>query len=87
MKLSKYALGLVLIFSFGSVWAAEATIPPVPSDEIKNNAEQLDTAPDIADSTETEEELETDEVEISPARVIPTEQISQDIGVSFPIDI
>ena len=36
-------------------------------------------AAEISDTNETEEE--------SSARFIPTEEISQDLGVSFPVDI
>lgn len=47
----------------------------------EEEAPDLDSAP-IAD-LDTEEEAEQD----SPARFIPSEQISQDLGVSFPADI
>ena len=51
-----------------------------PSGE-EEEAPDLDSAP-IAE-VDTEEEVEQD----SPARFIPSEQISQDLGVSFPADI
>jgi hypothetical protein len=87
MKLTKYVLGLFLVFSFSSAWGAEATTPPVQVDEIENDSEQSDNALDVAVNEALEEELEADEAERSPSRVIPTEQISQDLGVSFPVDI
>ena len=87
MKLTKYVLGLFLIFSFSSASAAEATTPPLQVDQIEIDAEQSDSALDVAVDEALEEELETDEAERSPSRVIPTEQISQDLGVSFPVDI
>ena len=87
MKLNKYVFGLFLIFSFSSAWAAEATTPPLQVDQIEIDAEQSDSALDVAVDEALEEELEADEAERSPSRVVPTEQISQDLGVSFPVDI
>ena len=49
------------------------------SDEIES-AESSDSATAAA-ATETSDEEE------SPGRFVPTEQISQDLGVSFPVDI
>jgi hypothetical protein len=49
------------------------------SDEIES-AEASDSATAAA-MTEPSEEEE------SPGRFVPTEQISQDLGVSFPVDI
>ena len=64
----------------------------------ENNPQAVDDSgnnPELADSGDAEPELEaavdSDEAgaedEESSARFIPTEQISQDLGVSFPIDI
>lgn len=47
-------------------------------DEVQDDA--------AADQAATEEALEETEEE-TPGRFIPSEQISQDLGVSFPIDI
>ena len=38
------------------------------------------------EQTDSEEQMEEEE-EDAPGRFIPSEQISQDLGVSFPIDI
>jgi hypothetical protein len=51
-----------------------------------------DSAEQATDATEVlqQEEFivdETEEEEESPDRFIPTEEISQDLGVSFPVDI
>ncbi|MDA0687765.1 MAG: hypothetical protein O2948_03885 [Proteobacteria bacterium] len=51
--------------------------PQSPLNEVQ------DTASDQAATEETTEEAEED----TPGRFIPSEQISQDLGVSFPIDI
>ena len=56
-------------------------------------ADQVDQA-DATDSTQAQQEQNeelildaSDEEEQSPERFIPTEEISQDLGVSFPVDI
>jgi len=70
------------------LFAAEANTSDVPvaeaTDEVgqdtgSGSANGSASAADQADEQEAEEE--------SPARFIPTEQISQDLGVSFPADI
>jgi hypothetical protein len=87
MKQAKFVLGFVLLFSFSSIWAVEAPTPPGQDEVIENSQEQTDSGLNEVADEETETEIEPDETEISPARVIPTEQISQDLGVSFPVDI
>lgn len=57
--------------------------------------EELQVAPfEVQDTNEealvvdeNEEETEVEEEEDSPIRFIPTEEVSQDLGVSFPVDI
>ena len=39
------------------------------------------------DAAQADDEQTDEEEEESPSRFIPTEQISQDLGVSFPVDI
>lgn len=51
--------------------AAEETTTPTGADADDDNASDADDAP-VGDS---------------PSRFIPTEQVSQDLGVSFPVDI
>ena len=69
------------------VLAAEATAEnqaqelPETEQSDTNNAASGDSAPDSG--SDSDEALE----EESPSRFIPTEQISQDLGVSFPVDI
>tara|TARA_B100001057_G_C22628377_1_gene863414 strand:- start:677 stop:934 length:258 start_codon:yes stop_codon:yes gene_type:complete len=40
-----------------------------------------------SDSVAVDAEKEPSDEEESPGRFVPTEQISQDLGVSFPVDI
>jgi len=47
-------------------------------------ADQQQAGPD---SGQADDEQTDEEEEESPSRFIPTEQISQDLGVSFPVDI
>ena len=88
------SLILVLAFCFSQiVWGAENTPPLQSTDE---NAAQ-DAAQQAGQDFEQEfdpaeeelvlAEVEEPEEEASASRFIPTEQISQDLGVSFPVDI
>ncbi len=77
---------LALFVLSASATAAENDAPAQDADqqqtaevETQPTQEAQDNALIAADETETEEE--------SAVRFIPTEQISQDLGVSFPVDI
>ena len=63
---------------------AEPAQPPAPATPSQPEPAPLVQAdePDNADSDEN-----TEPTQESQARFIPTEQISQDLGVSFPVDI
>lgn len=52
--------------------------PPPGQEDSAATRNELDEEPNQADDLEEED---------SPSRFIPTEQISQDLGVSFPADI
>jgi len=83
-RLSKLLFAaLFLFFTSSPLLAAEA--------EVENQAEETDEVvqiegDDVAldDSASDDDEVPEEE---SPSRFIPTEQISQDLGVSFPADI
>ena len=72
---------------------------PVSEQEAENGAAaieaaQEDTAQLEREDREDQEELdepeeseESEELEESEARFVPTEEISQDLGVAFPVDI
>lgn len=75
----------IMLLLTALVWAAENPVAQEPQSEQTQQAEDPDN-----DQQETElvlDETETDEDEESPERFIPTEEISQDLGVSFPVDI
>lgn len=83
MKLRPIAAAIMLFYAVAS-FAAESPLEQseensdaLVSDEIES-AEASDTAAAMTEPSEEEE---------SPGRFVPTEQISQDLGVSFPVDI
>ena len=84
MKLRQIAAAIMLFYAVASFAAespleqAEESSDALVSDEIES-AEASDSATAAAMAEPSEEE--------SPGRFVPTEQISQDLGVSFPVDI
>jgi hypothetical protein len=84
-----------LLFSLlaaGWAWAAENQVEQ--SEENSEATEEAvlaetvdDAAPPIPDEPAIGEPGEALEDEESPGRFVPSEQISQDLGVSFPVDI
>lgn len=77
---------LLMFAAIGVVWAADN-----PAQDTQQNAEPGSTDVTgnadnelILDETDSEPQAEEEE---SPDRFIPTEEISQDLGVSFPVDI
>ena len=91
----KMFMAYLLLFS-QFVWAAENASQQQTEDQV--NEEELlenglipeETLVDESDDLESGNEgneQETEEERQSSGRFIPTEQISQDLGVSFPVDI
>ena len=90
-------MGKVIIFLAGfyafSVFAQDdSLIEEKPSkliDQLEADSNILKEEFDITDDDKISSENNDDEVkeENSDSRFIPTEQISQDLGVSFPVDI
>ncbi|HJN95616.1 MAG: hypothetical protein CMQ15_04205 [Gammaproteobacteria bacterium] len=86
-------LFLVLLASIA--WAADNQ----PQQQADENAEQLVLDTEVTSEEleaaendelilgDTEDTEQVDEQDRSSSRFIPTEQISQDLGVSFPVDI
>ena len=85
MSFRQIAAAIMLFYGIASLAAdspleqTEENSGALVSDEIES-AESSDSATAAA-ATETSDE------EGSPGRFVPTEQISQDLGVSFPVDI
>ncbi len=93
--MQKIFVAYLLLFS-QVIWAAENATEQPTEDQVNEEA-TLDTeltseeitvneSNDIG-SGNGEDEQETEEEGQSNGRFIPTEQISQDLGVSFPVDI
>ena len=85
MSFRQIAAAIMLFYTMAS-FAAESPLElteensgALVSDEIEST-ESSDSATAAA-ATEPSDEEE------SPGRFVPTEQISQDLGVSFPVDI
>lgn len=80
----------LLALPAAALWAAEN---PAPQDSSQQNAQQESAEAGQTDDIVLDEEntasgSDEDESETeSPGRFIPTEEISQDLGVSFPVDI
>ena len=85
MSFRQIAAAIMLFYAIASLAAenpseqTEESSGALVADEIES-AENSDSAT-VAAATETSNEEE------SPGRFVPTEQISQDLGVSFPVDI
>jgi hypothetical protein len=80
-------LFFVLILSCQFSAAAESQLPTQDPDQ-QANPEASQVLIEEADELIAAEITETNDVEEeSSVRFVPTEEISQDLGVSFPIDI
>ena len=78
---------------------AQQDSAPVSEQEAENGAAATEAAledtaqlereerEDQEELDEPEESEESEELEESEARFVPTEEISQDLGVAFPVDI
>ena len=86
---------LFLLFSLffaSSVWGQDQA-PEEAETESQNEQQALDTdlSSEELDAAENDELILGDEAEEQEeganSRFIPTEEISQDLGVSFPVDI
>lgn len=83
---------LFTLLAAGWAWAAENQVEQSEENSEATEGAVLaetvdDAAPPISDEPAIGEPGEALEDEESPGRFVPTEQISQDLGVSFPVDI
>lgn len=74
---------LILLFGW-QLSLAQDTAQPAVTEEAAPQSEQQDEPQQEEDLILAETEADEEE---SPDRFIPTEEISQDLGVSFPVDI
>lgn len=98
MKTAQYlaAFGLALLLGLGAGQALAQTAPaePEPAAQPAAPADQADQTddgaamPDAALNPDAQDIAQVgDDPDNSPGRFIPTEQLSQDLGASFPVDI
>ena len=95
--LAAFGLALLLGLGVGQTLAQSATAEPEPAAQPATPADQTDQAgqtddgaamPDAALNPDAQDIAQVgDDPDNSPGRFIPTEQLSQDLGASFPVDI
>ena len=86
MIFRQIAAAFIMTYAVASV-AAEGSLEQT---EEKSSDALVSDEIESAESSRTAEAAaakETSDEEESPGRFVPTEQISQDLGVSFPVDI
>ena len=85
MSFRQLAAAIILFYAVVA-FAAES-----PLEQIEENSDALVSGEiesiESSDSVAAAAATETSDEEESPGRFVPTEQISQDLGVSFPVDI
>ena len=85
MSFRRIAAAIMLFYAVAS-FAAES-----PLEQTEENSGALvsgeNESTESSDSATAAAATETSDEEESPGRFVPTEQISQDLGVSFPVDI
>ena len=85
MKLRQIAAAIMLFYAVAS-FAAESPLEQSEENSDALVSDEIERA-EASDSTTAAAMTEPSEEEESPGRFVPTEQISQDLGVSFPVDI
>ena len=90
--MGKVILFLAGVYAFSVFAQDDSLIEENPSkliEQLESDSNILKEEFDITDDDKISSENNNDEVkeENSDSRFIPTEQISQDLGVSFPVDI
>ena len=85
MSFRQIAAAIMLFYAVAS-FAAES-----PLEQAEENSGALvsgeNESTESSDSATAAAATEPSDEEESPGRFVPTEQISQDLGVSFPVDI
>lgn len=76
-------LACAWVFSVAAQDAQQGPPPAVETESATEPAQEIDLTDSDSDANDDGEVAE----EESGARFIPTEEISQDFGVSFPVDI
>ena len=85
MKLGQIAAAIMLFYVVAS-FAAESPLEQAEENSDALVSDEIESA-EASDSTTAAAMTEPSDEEESPGRFVPTEQISQDLGVSCPVDI
>jgi len=89
--LAALSIALLLGLSAGQALGQAASDEPEPAAQPTAPADQADDGavmPDDALDPDAQDIAQVgDDPDSSPGRFIPTEQLSQDLGASFPVDI
>ena len=85
MKLRQIAAAIMLFCAVAS-FAAESPLEQSEENSDALVSDEIESA-EASDSATAAAMTELSDEEESPGRFVPTEQISQDLGVSFPVDI
>ena len=85
MKLRQIATAIMLFYAAAS-FAAESPLEQAEENSDALVSDEIESA-EASDSATAAAMTEPSDEEESPGRFVPTEQISQDLGVSFPVDI
>ena len=85
MSFRQIAAAIMLFYAVAS-FAAESPLEQAEQNSGTLGSDEIEST-ESSDSATAASATETSEEEESPGRFVPTEQISQDLGVSFPVDI
>ena len=85
MSFRQVAAAIMLFYAMASL-AAESPLEQTEENSGALISDEVESA-ESSDSATAASATETSDEEESPGRFVPTEQISQDLGVSFPVDI
>ena len=85
MSFRQIAAAIMLFYAIASL-AAESPLEQTEEHSGALVSDEIESA-ESSDSAKAAAATETSNEEESPGRFVPTEQISQDLGVSFPVDI
>ena len=85
MSFRQISAAIMLFYVVASL-AAESLVEQTEENSGALVSDEIESA-DSSDSATAAAATETSDDEESPGRFVPTEQISQDLGVSFPVDI
>ena len=85
MSFRQIAAAIILFYAVASI-AAESPLGQTEENSDASVSDEIEST-ESSNSAKAAAATEPSDEEESPGRFVPTEQISQDLGVSFPVDI